>query len=625
MVDFLGFSGSSFGSTPSGFWVQTNGAAVTAGDIPKFLDSSGLVIVDSNINSNNVFLADGSKNLSGSIINAVDNTDDLGSSSKRFRNAYVAGNLSDGTNSTTIAAITSSIGPGPFLPLTGGTLSGTVNTQSLIPITDDLYDIGSSTKRQRTMYGYTLTGPTNTRSIDNIVSNASTGANGNLPSFVSDKVIGDSSIASSNVFLADGTVHMTNTASVQHVYPETNNTYDLGISSQIFRNIYGTTLQGSVNSHNINNLVDVTGSVVAGNVASFYDGLTVQDSGTVAANLVTDAGTATSGRIATYTGNKVIHDSGTLLSALLTSSTAASTYIPGPGTVVSGDLVTFNGTTGLIVQDSGVLSSNLVQAASSTGVNNNIATFTGSRAIHDSGILITSLLTTASAATIYIEGPGTVVSGDLMSFSGTSGLVVADTGIVATQVVKQVGGAVVANNAASFNGTGGVTIQDSGIGMNSGKITCTTINSTAPSCYTAFSGTGAGSLAFTSGTARGIPATYAAVNTGNGDWTLNTSTGGMTYNPATSRTFWIRWDFSMIPLSSSSIGAYFYVNQNASSTPADYIDIVFYTVTANYQPVSVTRLVVAAHNDAFQLWGQMNGGSSSLVFKEMKVTILPVN
>ena len=388
---------------------------------------------------------------------------------------------------------------------------------------------------------------------------------------------------------------MTGIASMQHVYPETTGTYDLGISTKIFRNVFATTLWGSVNQHNVNELVDVMGTVAAGNVASFYDatGNVIQDSGAVAANLVTAASsTGVNGDVVTFTGARAVHDSGVLLSSLLPSATAATTYIPGPGAVTSGHLASFSGTTGLAIQDSGVPSANVVTAGSSTGVSGDVVTFSGSRAVQDSGVLLSSLLPSATAATTYIAGAGTVVANDIAVFSGTSGL----------------------------------NLNDSGVSIVSGKVTATTYLSTSPSAITSWSGTGAGSLTFTASTPRAIPATYSQTLAGNGDFSLTTGTGVMTYTSPTTRYFLIIWYFTMIPLSSTSDSIQVYINQGTiPGTPVDWIDVTFYTVTANFQPYQVSRLVQAAHNDTFQLCGQLNGGTSAVVFKEMKCVIVPVN
>jgi hypothetical protein len=68
------------------------------------------------------------------------------------------------------------------LPLAGGTMSGTINMS-----TNNITNVGS------------ISGSTNSRTADNIVSNSGTGGSGYLASFVSDKVIQDSGIVAANV------------------------------------------------------------------------------------------------------------------------------------------------------------------------------------------------------------------------------------------------------------------------------------------------------------------------------------------------------------------------------------------------------------------------------------------
>jgi hypothetical protein len=117
----------------------------------------------------------------------------------------------------------------------------------------------------------------------NIVSNSGSGPIGNIPSFVSSKVIQDSAIAANTIVIGPA-------------------------------------------------------SVVNGNVCSFNGttGKLITDGGKVSANLVTDSGTAASGNVTTYTGNRVIHDSGTPLSSLLTVVNAGATYMPLAGGTFSG-------------------------------------------------------------------------------------------------------------------------------------------------------------------------------------------------------------------------------------------------------------------------------------------------
>jgi hypothetical protein len=86
-------------------------------------------------------------------------------------------------DTSTIHQVATSTDLGAYLPLDGsGTMAGDVKMggQSVTGIAS-------------------VAGPTNSRTADNIVSNTSTGVAGNLPTFVSDKVIGDSGTALSSL------------------------------------------------------------------------------------------------------------------------------------------------------------------------------------------------------------------------------------------------------------------------------------------------------------------------------------------------------------------------------------------------------------------------------------------
>ena len=96
--------------------------------------------------------------------------------------------------------------------------------------------------------------------------------------------------------------------------------------------------------------------------------------------------------------------------------------IAGPaGSVTSGDLVSFNGTGGRLVQDSGILAANVVQGPASVASSGNIAIFDGTtgKLIKDSGVPTTG----------FVMGPTSSTTGHLASFNSTTGQVIADSGI----------------------------------------------------------------------------------------------------------------------------------------------------------------------------------------------------
>jgi hypothetical protein len=168
-----------------------------------------------------------------------------------------------------------------------------------------------------------ISGATNTRAADDIVSNAGTSADTNLASFsgTSGKVVQDSGIAAANVFLADGSVFMTGGMNMNNqgignttfVSPYDDNASDLGQSGQAYRSLYlSTSLIGPTNSRAADDIVSNTGTSVDTNLASFSgtSGKVVQDSGILAANVVANTSTSTTGHLASFadTSGKIIQD-----------------------------------------------------------------------------------------------------------------------------------------------------------------------------------------------------------------------------------------------------------------------------------------------------------------------------
>ena len=100
-----------------------------------------------------------------------------------------------------------------------------------------------------------LFGPSNSRTVDNIVSNTGTGTLNNVVSFVSDKVIKDSGIASS-------------TLSGGPFLPLAGGTMNLGAT--INANSSSITNLTNLNGKTANDLVTGPASAVGGNVCSFF-------------------------------------------------------------------------------------------------------------------------------------------------------------------------------------------------------------------------------------------------------------------------------------------------------------------------------------------------------------------
>ena len=83
----------------------------------------------------------------GTFYPATDSLSDLGTNGLRWANVYADTYYGDGSNLTGISTADSS-----KLPLTGGTLTGTLFSQAVIPTADNTYELGSSTKRWQNVY-----------------------------------------------------------------------------------------------------------------------------------------------------------------------------------------------------------------------------------------------------------------------------------------------------------------------------------------------------------------------------------------------------------------------------------------------------------------------------------------
>ena len=100
--------------------VQSDGKAVTTGDVPMYLNTSGLLVGSSGKSMASKLNIDGSNAMTGDLntMNIVsgnvrprdDASFDLGSASKRYRSCYLSGNLEGDTLSTPIDNIVSNSG-----------------------------------------------------------------------------------------------------------------------------------------------------------------------------------------------------------------------------------------------------------------------------------------------------------------------------------------------------------------------------------------------------------------------------------------------------------------------------------------------------------------------------------
>jgi len=142
----------------------------------------------------------------------------------------------------------------------------------------------------------------------------------------------------------------------------------------------------------------------------------------------------------------------------------ASGNVSGPATSVANAVPVYADATGKILADSGIDFDDLLQVGAPLVTNNLLTVDLVGRAI-DSGIPIGGL------GTGDVTGPGVSVAGHLPSFAGTTGVVLADSGIPAADVAL-IGGTLVNGNLVAVNAGG--DLVDAGIaaaGLGAGDVT----------------------------------------------------------------------------------------------------------------------------------------------------------
>jgi len=157
-----------------------------------------------------------------------------------------------------------------------------------------------------------------------------------------------------------------------------------------------------------------------------------------AANTTTDLGTS-------LVPFQNIYSNASLIGT--TNSRTVDSVVSGPGSATSGHLVSFNGTSGVVVQDSGIISANVITDSGNL-VSSNLVSASGSKTITDSGIVAANVITDS----------GNLVTSNLVSASGAK--TVTDSGIVAANVITDSGNLVTSNLVSA---SGAKTVTDSGI------------------------------------------------------------------------------------------------------------------------------------------------------------------
>lgn len=535
---------------------------------------------------------------------------------------------------------------GPFLPLAGGTMAGDIAMG-----TNDLLNVG------------TISGATISRGANDIVSNIAGSTSGDLASFsgATGKVVTDSGIVAANVAQNTGAGV---TSGDLVVFSGTGGRLltSAGTSLAAYLPLAGGTMSGAINmgAQEINNLAAIrpaatnviigqtatvgsTSSVVIGDASS-----SIGAGGTVvgAASSTTGIGGIAIGFTATATGNDSMAlgylasaGSGSLavgraVSAPTTLAQVVGSYSTATGkSVVVGEQNNSVGTQADIF-GSGIGNSTAqsliigtasyvnIRPASTTcdlgtvalpfqtlRLNANVAGATNSRAADD-------IVSNAAGST----------PGDLASFSGATGKVVTDSGIVAANVAQNTGAGVTSGDVVVFSGTGGRLITSAGaalsaylplaggtmsgsLNMGSQTITaattiaCSRVLASAPSCYSAYNQPIA-AISYTAATAKLIDlGTFSVLNNPASEFASTAATGKVTYSGSATRYFRVTINFSLLPVAGARTLT-FWVSKNGSLTQVAPSVRNFTTLSdIAYTPASVSAIYQLATNDTVQLAG----------------------
>ena len=197
-----------------------------------------------------------------------------------------------------------------------------------------------------------------------------------------------------------------------------------------------------------------TGTVTPGHAVSWTTDGVAQDAGAATAGNLTSLGITNSGNLA-FTVSTDQNPNPNVMFGISASATGAVTlyansFNGAPAAVL---YINLNGVNYLFNPTGGGGGGGNVIGPTSPVTSGDVVAFSGptGTVIADSGILASSL----------VQGAGSSTSGHIVTFSGTTGGVLADSGVLASNVVQGPSSAV-AGNVPMFSGTSGKIIVDSG-------------------------------------------------------------------------------------------------------------------------------------------------------------------
>lgn len=292
---------------------------------------------------------------------------------------------------------------------------------------------------------------------------------GNLASWFNTEMIQDSGITLVNVVTNPGTSVVDQIATFRDSTGKTIQAVTATVVGGAFSNVT------TINTRLANDFITGPASSVTGDILTFSSttGKAAQDSGVLAANIVTTTATPGANTVATFTGTgkaiqpvSVTISGGALSSVTTINSRAVDSFITGPASAVSGHLLSFNGTSGVAALDSGIVGTSVVTMTTGLATNR-VATFTGT------GVAIQSTIVTISATGVvtnvltlngvdpatWVVGPGSAVANNVAWFSGTSGKLIADSGVPGVNIVLATSGPSSGHMVATWKGDGTKTIE----------------------------------------------------------------------------------------------------------------------------------------------------------------------
>jgi hypothetical protein len=450
-------------------------------------------------------------------------------------------------------------------------------------------DLGSAALPFQTLYlNANVAGPTNSRTADNIMSNAGASTSGNLPSFsgTSGKVLTDSTVAATSVVV--GPASATNGAVA--IYN--------GTTGKLLSD--GVTLLSALL---LSTTAASTYAALAG--AAFTGAISTSDT---TASTTTGTGSVVAGGGLGVAG--AINAGGVVKSTNTTDSTTTGT-----GAIVSAGGL---GVAKAIVSGGAITAAGIIKTNDTT---QSTTTGTGSLVLAG-GLGIAKNIVSA----------GTFVTSDTSGSTTTAnGSIVTGGGIGLGKGLNAGGAITTTDTTASTSVNTGSVIAKGGLGVagavNAGGVVAgTRFEASAPSLFTAATNAQSATVAFTVSTNKlvDIPGFSAELNPAS-EWAVTTTTGKCTYTGATTKYFKIDILFNIAPTTTSqTFLGYVAKNGNVATNP-DYV----LTNTGNipggtFMVVSAKTAVQMATNDTVQLAIQY-GSSVSPTFRDCLYIITPVS